>query len=130
MIVAQSMFSLRRVLIADAIIGVPTGLMMGLAAQPLSGLLNIPANFLFYVGWLLVAIAVGVGVVGTRTSINRAAVWAIIVINTIWVFESFAILALGWIQPNILGTSFVVFQGLVVAALTVLEYRGLRQEQG
>jgi hypothetical protein len=130
MIAAQSMFSLRRVLIADAIIGVPTGLMMGLAAQPLSGLLNIPANFLFYVGWLLVAIAVGVGVVGTRTSINRAAVWAIIVINTIWVFESFAILALGWIQPNILGTSFVVFQGLVVAALTVLEYRGLRQEQG
>lgn len=130
MIAAQSMFSLRRVLIADAIIGVPTGLMMGLAAQPLSGLLNIPANFLFYVGWLLVAIAVGVGVVGTRTSINRAAVWAIIVINTIWVFESFAILALAWIQPNILGTSFVVFQGLVVAALTVLEYRGLRQEQG
>jgi hypothetical protein len=130
MIAAQSMFSLRRVLIADAIIGVPTGLMMGLAAQPLSGLLNIPANFLFYVGWLLVAIAVGVGVAGTRTSINRAAVWAIIVINTIWVFESFAILALGWIQPNILGTSFVVFQGLVVAALTVLEYRGLRQEQG
>lgn len=130
MIAAQSMFSLRRVLIADAIIGVPTGLMMGLAAQPLSGLLNIPANFLFYVGWLLVAIAVGVGVAGTRTSINRAAVWAIIVINTIWVFESFAILALAWIQPNILGTSFVVFQGLVVAALTVLEYRGLRQEQG
>jgi hypothetical protein len=129
MIATQSLLSLRRILIADALIGVPTGLLMALAAQPLASLLNIPSSFLLYIGWLLVAIALGVCFVATRPQINRSAVWAVVIINTIWALESFAIVLLGWIQPNALGIGFVFFQGAVVAALAILQYLGLQRER-
>lgn len=128
MIASLTRLNLRRILATDALIGIPTGLLMALAAQPLASLLNIPASLLLYVGWLLVAVALGVGYVATRPQINRSAVWAVVIVNTFWALECFSIVLLGWIQPNALGMAFVFFQGTVVAVLALLQYLGLQQQ--
>ena len=47
-------------------------------------------------------------------------------INALWVAESVAILALGWVAPNALGVAFVLAQALIVAVFAGLQAVGLR----
>jgi hypothetical protein len=52
--------------------------------------------------------------------------WAVIVLNSLWVVQSCALLLTDWVAPNVAGYVFVLGQAAVTALLAELEYRGLR----
>jgi hypothetical protein len=54
-------------------------------------------------------------------------VWTVIALNAVWVIESVWLLAGDWVQPNALGTAFVLAMAAAVAGLACLEYAGLRR---
>jgi hypothetical protein len=87
----------------------------------------LPAQLLSEAGLVLLPFAAFVGYVASRAMPARFAVWAIIVLNVIWVVDSIVLLFTGWVAPNALGYAFVVAQALVVAALADLEYVGLKK---
>lgn len=118
---------LRLVLLGDAIASGATGLLMFAGAAPLAGLLELPEVVLRGAGLVLLPYAVAVAIIGLRRTAPRFALWAIIAINALWVVESFALLASGWIAPNSLGTAFVVFQAIVVAGFAAAQAIGLRR---
>lgn len=49
-----------------------------------------------------------------------------IVLNSLWVVQSCALLLTDWVAPNVAGYVFVLGQAAVTALLAELEYRGLR----
>ncbi len=123
----QSSLFLRRVLLADAASCVAMGVLLVAFSGFLGTLLNLPSDLLFEAGVVLLPFAAFVGYVSSRSSIRRGAVWAIIAINVVWVVESFAVLALDQVAPNAFGYAFVIGQALFVAAISVLEFVGLRR---
>lgn len=118
---------LRRVLLADAATCVASGLLMTLGARPAGELLGLPADLLLYAGLGLFPFAAFVAYLATREELPRAAVWAVIVLNLLWVADSLLLLLAGWVTPNAAGYAFVVGQALAVAALAELEWLGLRR---
>ena len=118
---------LRRVLILDAVTSGAMGILLALAAAPLSSLLGLPISLLTWTGISLLPFAAFVGWLAKRDLLPRLAVWAVIACNALWVIDSFALLASGWYQPTLLGKAFVVFQALAVAVFAELEYFGLRR---
>ena len=88
--------------------------------------LRLPAALLREAGILLVPIGVFVAYVGLRRELSRRLVWAVIVLNAIWVVDSFVLLGTGWVAPTLLGKVFVVGQAVVVAGFAELEFFGVR----
>jgi hypothetical protein len=117
---------LRYALIADAVASGATGLLMAAGARPLSGLLALPEPLLRWAGLGLMPFAILVALAARPVSPPRSAVIAIVVVNALWVVDSFALLASGWVAPNALGTAFVAAQALAVGALAMLQVFGLR----
>lgn len=118
--------SLRTALLADAGISGAAGLLMALAAGPLSNLLAIPSALLFWAGIICIASAALMAFTGTREPVPSALAWLIVVGNVGWVLASIA-LAAGIIKPNALGVAFILAQAATVAWLTWMEYAGLKQ---
>ena len=118
---------LRYALLADAIASGATGLLLIVAAGLLEGFLNIPAGLSREAGLVLIPYVAFVAYVGTRETIARGAVWAIITANALWAIASVALLLSGWIAPNILGTAFIALQAAVVAVFGELQFIGLRR---
>jgi hypothetical protein len=118
---------LRFALLGDAAASGLTGLLMATASGPLSNLLGLPQQLLFWAGLLLLPYAAIVGLVGNRSSIPVPAVWAIIIANAIWVLDSIALLLSGWVQPTTLGYMFVVGQALIVLAFAEAQFIGMRK---
>jgi hypothetical protein len=118
---------LRYVLIVDAAASAVTGLLMALGAGFLTGLLGLPEPLLRYAGLILLPYAAVVAYLGTRESLSRGAVWAVIAVNAIWVADSVLLLLGGWVTPTMLGYAFVIFQAVVVAAFAEAQYLGLRR---
>lgn len=126
MMIRPSVF-LRRVLLADAAASAVTGALMAFGAGQLGGLLGLPGDLLRYAGLALLPFAALVASIATREALPRALVWAVIVANALWVVDSLALLASGWVMPTALGTAFVIAQAAAVAVLAELEYLGLRR---
>lgn len=118
---------LRWALLADAAASGVMGLLMLLGAGPLGTLLHLPAALLSGAGLVLLPYAALVAWLGSRASLTRPAVWAVIGINAIWAADSLLLLASGWVQPNGLGQAFVVAQALAVALFAELQFLGLRR---
>jgi hypothetical protein len=118
---------LRRVLIADALSSAGMGAALVVGAGTLDALLGLPAEFLRAVGASLLPFAALVAYVATRPTLSRAAVWAIIVANAIWVVDSVLVFVTGWLAPTALGVAFVLVQAVFVGVLAELEYFGLRR---
>lgn len=118
---------LRRVLLLDAALSTVTGLCMIAGAGLVENLLGVPAELMRSAGLCLVPFVILVAFVATRKELSRRAVWAVIVLNALWVFDSFAILFTNWMSPTVFGYAFVIAQALVVGVLAELEYIGLRQ---
>ena len=57
----------------------------------------------------------------------RSGVWAVVLINALWVIDSFALLASAWPDLTLLGKVFVLFQAVFVAILAELQFFGLRR---
>jgi len=78
-------------------------------------------------GIILLPYAAVVGYLGTRATLSPRAVWAVIVVNGIWVADSLMLLVGGWVAPTALGYGFVLAQALVVLLFAEAQYFGLRR---
>ncbi|HEX7791485.1 MAG TPA: hypothetical protein VF467_13285, partial [Afipia sp.] len=105
---------LRRALQADALFSGAAALMFVFGAGLFASLTNLPETFLRNTGLVLVVFALGVGYLASREMMPKAAVWAVIVINAVWTIDSIALLASGWVSPNLLGQAFIVMQAIAV----------------
>ena len=127
MSVIQSSAFLRRVLFADALSCAGLGVLLLVFTGMLANLFSLPSGLLVQAGVVLLPFAAFVAYVASRARVSRFAVGAVIALNVVWVVESFVLLGMESIEANTLGIAFVVAQALFVAAISVLEYAGLRQ---
>lgn len=118
---------LRRVLIADAATCAAAGLLLMLGASSLEHLFGLPTALSRYAGASLLPFAALLAYFATREELSPRSLWAVIVVNALWTADSILLLVVGWVEPNGLGSAFVVFQALGVAAFAALEYLGLRK---
>jgi hypothetical protein len=118
---------LRRVLLADAIVCLASGLLLVLGTPVLAELLTMPSTLLRPVGIFLLGYGALVAFIATRASAPRWAVWIVVIANTLWVVESFVLLLSDWVTPNALGTTFVIAQAVIVAGFALAQTAGLRQ---
>jgi hypothetical protein len=118
---------LRNALLADAVASGATGLIMIAGAGFLADFLNLPFALLREAGLVLIPYVAFVAYVGSRASMSRAAVWAIISANMLWAAASLLLLLSGWIAPNPLGYTFIVAQAAVVAVFGELQFIGMRR---
>jgi hypothetical protein len=117
---------LQKVLVADAVITGATGLAMFLGAGLLASLFGLPDALLRYAGLSLLPFAAGVAVLAARDHVSRPAVRAIIIVNVLWVLNSFLVLLTGWVQPTVLGYVFVIGQAVIVAGFAEIQHMGLK----
>jgi hypothetical protein len=118
---------LRYALIGDALASGAMGLLLAGGAGLLTGILGLPEPLMRYAGLLLLPYAAFVAFVGTRPTVSKGAIWAIIAVNALWVAESILLLLSGWVSPTTLGTAFVIAQGLVVAGFAEAQFIGMRK---
>jgi hypothetical protein len=123
----QRLTFLRFALLADAIASGATGALAFAGAGILAELLGLPTALLRYAGLSLFPYVAIVAYVGTRATISRPAVWAIIAYNMLWAIDSVTLLASGYVSPTALGYAFVILQAAAVAGLGMLQYIGLRR---
>lgn len=119
---------LRNVLLLDAAASGATGLLLIAGAGLLDGLLGLPVALMREAGLVLVPYVAFVAWVGTRETIARGAVWAIIAANALWTLASAGLLLSGLVARNTLGYAFVIAQAAVVALLGELQYAGLKRQ--
>lgn len=117
---------LRKVLMADALVSGAAAVLMVAGAGLLAPLLALPAALLFWAGIALVPFVALLVVVARRQHAPRLVLLDIVLVNALWVVASFVILAAGLVEPNMLGTLFVVAQAGAVALLGALQFAGLR----
>jgi hypothetical protein len=118
---------LRRVLVLDAASCIGMGVLVTAGTGYLESLLGLPAPLLRTTGASLLPFAGVLIWLATRSVPPRAGVIAVIVCNAVWVIDSLALLASGWLAPTALGTAFILAQAAAVAVLAVLEYVGLKR---
>ena len=119
---------LRYALLADAVASGATGLLMIAGADALTGLLGLPVALMREAGLVLVPYVALVAFVGTRATIARGAVQAIIALNVLWVLGSVAVLLAAPIAPTALGYAFVIAQAVAVGVFAELQVIGLRRK--
>jgi hypothetical protein len=118
---------LRRALLLDAVATGATGALLVGGTSILQGLLNLPASLMTYAGIFCLAWAAVVGFAGTRATLNRAFVWAIVAGNAVWAIDSILLLVSGYVSPTALGYAFVIAQALVVGVFAELQYVGMKR---
>jgi hypothetical protein len=114
---------LRNVLLIDAAASGATGLLLIAGAS----LLGLPVALMREAGLILIPYVAFVAWVGTRETLARGAVWAIIAANALWAIASVGLLVSSLLAPTILGYVFVLAQAAVVALLGELQYAGLKR---
>lgn len=118
--------TLRNILLADAATGAAAAVLTIGASGLLAELLALPAGLIFWAGVALLPIVAFLVVMARRPAVPRGWIAEIALINAAWVVASFALLASGWVQPNMLGIAFVVAQALAVGLFAVLQAGQLR----
>ena len=116
---------LRLALLADAASSGAMGLLLAMAAQPLSPLLGLPAALLQPVGFGLLPFAAFVAWAATREPIGRGLAWTIVLVNAVWVIDSLVLLGWPGLAPTGLGQVFVVVQALADARLAAIQSKSL-----
>lgn len=120
---------LRNVLLADGLLGISTGLLLVLGANWMVGFLELPRLLLMASALTLLPLGGLLFWLSRQPQLHRLAVWAVIILNSLWVIESGLSLLLGWIEPNLFGYVFIIGQAVVVALFAELEWFGLRQSR-
>lgn len=117
---------LRNALRIDAVVSGAAGLLMvlgsGLLAQPLS----LPQPLLFWAGLAFLPWCGALLWAGARKSLPRLVVLDVIGLNALFVAICVILPFSGLIAPNLLGTTFILAQGAVVAAFVAMQYAALR----
>ena len=118
---------LRQVLKADALLSAATAAAMTLGATVLAPITGLPASLLIVVGLALIPWVAFLLWVATRPAVPAAAVWAVIVLNLVWVVDC-ALVAFGLaFAPTTWGVGFAAVNALGTLLLADLEYIGLRR---
>jgi hypothetical protein len=118
---------LQRALLADAVMSGAMGMLLAIAATPLSGLFALPEALVRETGLLLIPYALMVGYLGLRTRLSATIVAIVIGGNALWALTSFALLFGHLVSPNLLGEAFIAMQALAVGVIAELQYIGLRK---
>ena len=113
----------------DAVVTGANGAAYLAGASLLDGPLGMPTSFLRAVGAFLIVFAACVWYTATREQVNRAAVWAIVTLNALWVVDSLALVALDWYSPTTGGAVWAVMQAIVVGAFAGLQAYALRSSR-
>lgn len=115
-------FSLKQLLVLDAITCLVTGLALVSATGFLTALFGLPESLLRYAGLVLFPCA-ALMLIAART-LTKPLVWMVIIGNFAWAAAS-VVVAFAF-EPTTLGFTFVLIQALVVTILGVLERRASR----
>ncbi|MBC8024546.1 MAG: hypothetical protein H7Y89_01015 [Steroidobacteraceae bacterium] len=116
-------FTLKQLLVVDALTCFVFGLLLVAAAAPLAALLGLPQSLLFFAGVALVPCA-GLMALAAKT-LAKALVAIVIAGNTAWVIGSVAVVLM--FEVTTLGLGFIVAQAAAVLTLAVLEWRARGQ---
>lgn len=120
---------LRQALLADATTSGAFGLLMLLAAGPLSHLLGLPEMLLRVAGAVLLPYVALLAWLSLREQVHKALIWGVILGNILWVADSLLLLVSGWVSPTSAGYAFVIMQALVVLMYAEFQIVGLRRSQ-
>jgi hypothetical protein len=118
---------LRQALLADGVVSGVSGLVLALAAGPLSNELGLPAMLLRIAGLSMLPYCAALLYLATRATVSRTGAWTVIGINLTWAAASVLLLVSGWVDPTGLGIAFVLGQALIVAAVADAQFLGLRR---
>ena len=118
---------LRFALKLDAVTTGLGGIAYVAAYSLLDGWLGLPGGLLVAVGVALAAYGLLVWHLATRPGMPRVAVWAVIAANTVWVVDSFLLLAIDGFSPTTAGQIAIAAQAVAVAGYAALQYIGLRR---
>ncbi|MCI0616423.1 hypothetical protein L0244_25870 [bacterium] len=118
---------LRRILLADAVTCLATGIAFLFGANMFEQLLGLPARLLQYAGFSLFPFCAFLIYVAKREYLSHPMIWAIILLNALWTFDSVVLLISGWVEPTLFGNAIVMIQAFCVAVFAYLEYIGLRK---
>lgn len=110
----------------DAVATAAVGVLAAAGAGVLDGALGVPAPVLLGLGALLVAYAVGVGLVSRTRPVTTVGTGAVIALNAAWVLGSL-VAAVVTEGLTALGTAAVVVQALAVAMLAEVQLVTLRR---
>ncbi|MES2583471.1 MAG: hypothetical protein V4627_12200 [Pseudomonadota bacterium] len=120
---------LRRVLWADAGIGVLTGLEQYMFADVLAPILGLPASLLSGSAVALAGFVLFIAWIATRKSIPAGAVWLLIGANALWVVGCLGLLASSLVAPTAFGVAFLIIHAVSVGVFVELEWIGVRKLQ-
>lgn len=120
---------LRSVLLLDAAASGAMALLLAAGAGFLGPFLGLPVSLLFWAGVVLIPWTALLLMLARRTQASRLLFYDVVVINALWVAASLGIVVGGFVEPNLLGTAFVVAQALAVAGFAILQLAGLRRQQ-
>ncbi|MFD4943097.1 hypothetical protein ACFVYE_28890 [Streptomyces sp. NPDC058239] len=124
---ARSDSLLRFALVADVVLTGANGIGYLALATVLDSFLGVRLSVQYPVGVFLTVYALWVLVVSRQENISRGAVSVIITLNVAWAVASVAAVAVDALTATGIGNGWIVFQGLVVAAMGALQYVGLRR---
>ena len=117
---------LRRALQANGLFSAVSGLVLLVAAEPISHLLGIPLpSVLMGIGVALLLYAAGLFRSAIQQSINHAEVWVAVVLNGAWVVGSGVLVLTGLLSAT--GNWLVALVADIVLLFAILQYYGLRK---
>ncbi|WP_405751857.1 hypothetical protein OHA19_26170 [Streptomyces sp. NBC_00012] len=124
---ARSDRLLRFALLADVVLTGANGLGYLALATVLDPFLGVDRSVLYPVGVFLTGYALWLLTVSRRETIGRGAVTVVIALNTAWAVAGVVAVAVDAPTATAAGNVWIVFQALVVGAMAVLQYAGLRR---
>jgi hypothetical protein len=118
---------LRRVLRVDAVLSALTAAVMLVDAEPLAAWTGLPAGLVQGLGAALVPWAALLAWLGSRATVARAAIGAVVALNFLWVLDC-ALLAFGAFgSPQGLGIAVAAVQAAGTFVIAELEWMGLKR---
>lgn len=118
---------LRRAIQIDAVVSGAMALLLTCASGLVAGLTNLPDALLLQSGLFLIVYVAFIGWLGTRATMPKLLVLAVIIGNAGWTLGSIGLLFSGAVSPNLLGQLFVAAQAIAVGVFAELQFMGLRK---
>ena len=121
------MITLKNVLLVNAVSSGFTGLALIAASRFIASLLGIAyPGAVFGVGVFLLAFSTAVYVVSRKPEPSRRAVESIVIMDSLWVVSSIAVVLFHLATESFLGNFIITAIALWVALMAILQYKGMR----
>jgi hypothetical protein len=122
------MLTLRNVLLINAVSSGATGLLLVLFSDFFAALFGVESVSPFLeTGTFLLAFAGFVFYEGRRSAILVSRIRLVIALDTLWVVASILLLAVQPVTISLMGNAFIAAVALWVAAMAVLQFKGVKQ---